>query len=50
MVNLTEAQARAQFEALLFEPILQPLTLAFGEYGDIVSTSFAEVLAKEFAS
>ena len=49
MVNASEAQARAQFEALLLEPMLQPLTKAFGEYGDIASQSFAEVLAMELS-
>lgn len=37
---------RAQFEALMLRPVLQPLTDAFGEYGDLVAGEFAQVLAK----
>lgn len=40
---------RAQFEAMLLQPLLQPLESAFGEYGEIVTQSFGEMLAKELA-
>lgn len=49
MINVSETQVHAQFEAMLLEPMLQPLTKAFGEYGDIANQSFAEVLAKELS-
>ena len=38
---------RAQFEALLLQPLLQPLESAFGEYGEMAGESFAAILAKE---
>ncbi len=41
---------RAQFEAMLLRPALQPLTDAFGDYGDIVTAEFADVLAKALRS
>jgi hypothetical protein len=37
---------RAECEALLLEPLLQPLESAFGAYGSIVAQSFADALAK----
>ena len=40
---------RAQFEALLLEPLMRPLESAFGQYGEIVTQSFGEVLAQELA-
>jgi hypothetical protein len=46
-VNSAEAlRVRAQFEAMMLRPMLQPLTQSFGEYGDIVVDEFALVLAK----
>ena len=42
-------QVRAQFEALILEPLLQPLESAFGEYGGLAAQSFGEVLAKELS-
>jgi hypothetical protein len=40
---------RAQFEALLLQPLLAPLESALGEYGEIATEPFAEALAKELA-
>jgi hypothetical protein len=40
---------RAQFEALLLEPLMQPLESAFGDYGELVTQSFGEILARELA-
>jgi hypothetical protein len=40
---------RAQFEALLLEPLMRPLESAFGQYGEIVTQSFGEMLARELA-
>lgn len=42
-------QVRAQFEALMFEPLLQPFAQAFGEFGSIAAGGFAQMLAREFA-
>ena len=42
-------KVRAQFEAMLLEPLLQPMESAFGEYGEIAEQSFAQVLAKALA-
>lgn len=36
---------RAQFEALLLEPLLKPLDAAFGPYGDVMQNAFAQMLA-----
>lgn len=41
---------RAQFEALLLEPLMRPLEGAFGEYGGLITQSFGEILAQELAS
>jgi hypothetical protein len=50
-VDSVQAQrVRAQFEALLFEPVLQPLGEAFGEYGDLATAAFAQALARSLAS
>lgn len=38
---------RAQFEALMLQPLLQPIAQAFGEYGDLAAEQFAQALAKE---
>ena len=38
---------RAQFEALMLQPLLQPIAHAFGEYGDLAAEQFAQALAKE---
>lgn len=46
-VNTT---VRAQFEALMLEPLMQPLGSAFGEYGEVVTQSFGEALARELSS
>lgn len=43
-------RVRAQFESMLFEPMLQPLESAFGGYGEIAVQSFSDILAKELAS
>ncbi len=39
------ARVRAQFESLLLQPVLEPLTAAFGEYGEIATQGFAQALA-----
>jgi hypothetical protein len=44
------ARVRAQFEALMLQPLLQPLESAFGGYGELAAESFGELLAKELAS
>lgn len=40
---------RAQFEALLMQPLLEPLQTAFGDYGAMATEPFVEMLAKELA-
>lgn len=42
-------QVRAQFQALMLEPLLQPFAQAFGEFGSIASDGFTQMLAREFA-
>lgn len=37
---------RAQFEALLWEPLLEPVERAFGPYGEIALQGFTQVLAR----
>jgi hypothetical protein len=39
-------RVRAQFEALLLQPLLQPLERGFGQYGAIAADRFADALAK----
>lgn len=41
------AGVRAQFEALVLEPMLEPFTAAFGEFGSIAADRFADLLARE---
>lgn len=50
MDNVSERAVHAQFEALLLQPMLQPLQAAFGEYGELVMQPFSEILAKELSS
>jgi hypothetical protein len=38
-------RVRAQFEALLLQPLLEPLGEAFGEYSDIAIDAFSTALA-----
>lgn len=45
MLDAIPARVRAQFEALLFEPMLRPLQSAFGEYGEIATQGFTQALA-----
>lgn len=40
----------AQFEAMLLQPMLEPIESAFGEYGEIAAQSFTSALAKALAS
>jgi hypothetical protein len=40
----------AQVQALLLEPVLEPLASAFGEYGEFAVEEFSQALAKAFAS
>ncbi|HET6895389.1 MAG TPA: hypothetical protein VFH72_08435 [Candidatus Baltobacteraceae bacterium] len=47
--NPSMEKVRAQFEAMLLEPLLQPMERAFGEYGQIAEQSFAQALAKALA-
>jgi len=47
--NPSLEKVRAQFEAMLLEPLLQPMESAFGEYGQIAEQSFAQALAKALA-
>jgi hypothetical protein len=44
--SVEEQRVRAQFEALLLRPALQPLEKAFGEYADLFVDEFAGLLAK----
>lgn len=37
---------RAQFAALLWEPVLEPLERAFGPYGSIALQGFTDALAQ----
>ena len=37
---------RASFEALLLQPLLEPLEAAFGEEGAVVAAPFEAALAK----
>lgn len=41
-------RVRAQFEAMLFEPVLQPMASAFGPYADFAERAFAQTLAQAF--
>jgi hypothetical protein len=41
---------RAQFEAMLIEPMLRPMESAFGEYGEIAVQTFTQALAEELSS
>ena len=41
-----EKRVRAQFEAMLLEPLLKPLESAFGEYGDVAGQGFATALGR----
>ena len=46
MVSIAERRARAEFEALLLEPMLEPLQSAFGQYGQIAGQTFAQALSR----
>lgn len=41
-----DSRVRAQMEAMLLAPVLEPLTRAFGEYGSIAEQTFGEALAR----
>ena len=41
---------KAQFEAMLLQPMLEPIESAFGEYGEIAAQAFTQTLAKAIAS
>jgi hypothetical protein len=41
-------RVRAQFEAMMLEPLLQPFADAFGEFGSVAADRFAQLLAREF--
>ncbi len=43
-------RARAQFESLMLQPLLQPMERAFGEYGEIAVQSFSDALSKALSS
>jgi hypothetical protein len=40
---------RAQFEAMMLEPLLEPMEQAFGGYSEIAVQSFTQALAKSLA-
>lgn len=42
------SSVRGQFEAMLFEPLLEPMESAFGEYGSLIAAPFEAALAKAF--
>jgi hypothetical protein len=46
MDDYSIVQVRGQFEALLLQPVLEPLTEAFGEYSEIAASAFAAAVAK----
>jgi hypothetical protein len=41
----TQARVFAQVEALMLQPMLEPLEQAFGEYGAIAVSEFSQALA-----
>ena len=41
---------RAQFEAMLLEPLMHPLADAFGDYGDLAVSQFAQALSHALSS
>ncbi|HLI97488.1 MAG TPA: hypothetical protein VKT72_15570 [Candidatus Baltobacteraceae bacterium] len=47
MDSVSTARVRAQFEAMMLQPLLQPLESAFGGYGEIAQESFSGILAGE---
>ena len=47
-MNSQMPQVRAQFEAVMLEPLLKPFAAAFGEFGSIAADRFAQLLAREF--
>ena len=46
MDNRATGQVQAQFTALLWEPVLEPLERAFGPYGSIALQGFTDALAQ----
>jgi hypothetical protein len=40
------ATVQARFEAVLFEPLLEPIESAFGGYSEIAVQAFSDALAK----
>jgi hypothetical protein len=48
--SVSKERVRAQFEALMLQPLLEPLQSAFGGYGEIAQQTFSDVLAKELCS
>jgi hypothetical protein len=46
MDNRAVEQVRAQFAALLWEPVLEPLERVFGPYGAIALQGFTDALAQ----
>lgn len=45
MVQPGAARVRAEFQALLWEPLLEPLERAFGGYGELATQGFEQMLA-----
>jgi hypothetical protein len=43
---VNDAALRAQFEAMMLEPLLQPISEAFGGYGEIAAQAFSAALAR----
>lgn len=42
-------RVRAQFEAMLLQPLLQPIDDALGGYGEIAMDGFSQALAQALA-
>lgn len=45
MDSVAERRVKAQFEAMLLEPLLAPFESAFGEAGGLAAPAFSQLLA-----
>lgn len=43
---MNSQSVQARFEAMLLEPLLEPIESAFGGYGEIAAQTFSDALAK----
>ena len=43
------ADVHARFEAMLLEPLLEPIETVFGGYGEIAAQAFGDALSKAFS-